>query len=91
MLAGDLDSLRSLLADDVVVMPENAPAVLGREAAETFYEALHESIDITAWSIPADDIEVQGNRALVRGPSSECVQCAGLRPAHTAHTGWICQ
>ena len=67
MLDGDLPTLKGMYSDDVVVMPSDEPAVIGKEAADAWYEAFHQSVDITAWSIPADDIEVINDSAIVRG------------------------
>ena len=44
-LAGDVDLLLSLYADDPVVMPQDQPVVVGKDAIRRLYEALFNDFD----------------------------------------------
>ena len=82
MLAGDLPTLIGMYSDEVVVMPSDESAVIGKEAADAWYEAFHQSVDITAWSIPADDIEVSTTLRLSAATALErsCLRQLNLSP-----------
>ncbi len=77
MLDGDLPALTGMYSDEVVVMPSDESAVIGKAAADAWYEAFDQNVDITAWSIPADDIEIIDDTAIVHGNGTATIVPSG--------------
>jgi uncharacterized protein (TIGR02246 family) len=77
MLEGDLVSLRALYTDDVVVMPMDERPIVGRQAVDEWYRAFHRNLKLTDWVIPADNLELIGDVALVRGTGTGTVVAQG--------------
>jgi ketosteroid isomerase-like protein len=63
IVAGDFDKIRSLMGDDIVLMPTEAQAANGLDAAMQFME---EGPGIEG-SINPEQVEGSGNLAYVRG------------------------
>ena len=80
MLEGDLPALAEMYTAEVVVMPADEPTVVGKEAVDAWYQTFHGNIDITAWSIPADVIEIEGDAAIVRGRGTGTIVPGGAGP-----------
>ncbi len=49
-LAGDVDALLALYADDPVLLPQGQPAVIGRDAIRSLYQAVLQDFDFTSES-----------------------------------------
>ncbi len=60
----DFDPLVERLTDDVVVMPPDEPAVIGKAAAAEFFEAFPV---ITQFSAPIESADGRADHAAVRG------------------------
>lgn len=72
-LVRDWDSLAALLTDDVVLLPPDAPAVVGKAAARAFLEAFPPIAAFTATVIAA---EGQPELAWARGSFAMTVEAA---------------
>ncbi len=59
-LAGDVDALLSLYADDPVLMPQGQPAVSGKDAIRPLYEAVLREVAITSEGTLMD-VEASGD------------------------------
>jgi uncharacterized protein (TIGR02246 family) len=65
-LAGDVDALLSLFADDVALMPAGQPAVLGKEAIRPLYESVFREYFIQSES-KVVEIEASGSLGYLWG------------------------
>lgn len=66
-LAGDWDAWGKTLATDVVYMPPNQPALLGREAVVAFGKSFPK---LTRLSVTPEDVTGRGDLAYARGKYS---------------------
>ena len=64
VLASQFDDWGKLLAKDVVVMPPNEPAVVGRDAAVAWGKAYPH---ITSFTVSVDEVAGRGDLAYARG------------------------
>jgi ketosteroid isomerase-like protein len=70
--AADLEPMLAGCAEDAVLMPPEAPAVVGKEALRTAWtEFLSQNSSV--WELEIEDIEISGDLAFVRGKGSESV------------------
>ncbi len=63
---GDLDSLMSVYADDVIMLPPNRPALVGKAAVQAMWEETLADFAIEV-SVNIEEVEVASNRAFERG------------------------
>ena len=63
---GDLDSLMSAYADDVISLPPNQPALVGKAAVQTMWEQTLTDFAIQV-SVNVEEVEVAGSWAFERG------------------------
>ena len=63
---GDLDSLMSAYADDVISLPPNQPALVGKAAVQTMWEQALTDFAIEV-SVNVEEVEVAGSWAFERG------------------------
>jgi len=64
-LAGDADALLSLYADEPVLMPQDQPVVIGKDAIRPLYEAVLKEMDFQSeWTI--EEIVVSGDLGYFR-------------------------
>lgn len=66
MRAGNVDGFMAMYADDVVLMPPNAPAFNGRAAVRQYWGGMLAAGSSDVDLIP-DDIQVSGDVAIERG------------------------
>jgi uncharacterized protein (TIGR02246 family) len=59
-LAGDVDALLALYADDPVLLPQGQPAVTGRDAIRSLYEAVLREVHFTSESI-LNEVDASGD------------------------------
>lgn len=70
-VAEDIDALMALHTDDVISMPPNRPAIVGKEALQAYFERSFAVVDIVALEIGVEEIEIAGDLAYARGGFSE--------------------
>lgn len=63
--AGDAQALAGLFTEDAVLMPQNQPAVMGKEAILALYRSLFEEVAVTGTG-EVLEIQVAGDWAIVR-------------------------
>lgn len=78
MLEGDFASIISLYTDDVVIMPMDEPAVIGKQSVDDWYHNFHNKLTVNDWNIPAETVELKGDVALVRGNGTGEVSQDGM-------------
>ena len=64
-LPATIESLPSLYADDPVLMPQNQPAVVGREAIRSIYQSVFEKFTVKG-SGELLEVEVAGDWRMVQ-------------------------
>ena len=64
--AGDIDTVVSLVAEDVVIMPPNDTTIYGRDEFRAWWEEYYQYFRIVAWSESERDVTINGDFALER-------------------------
>ena len=65
--AGDMAAVLSRYADDAMVLPPNAPVLVGQPGVRNFYETLFQNFRVADVSFDADEIHTSGEWAFVQG------------------------
>lgn len=65
--SGDLDGLVALHTDDAIRMPPNEPAVIGKEAIRTRWQAFFDRYTTNNVTVSSEEIIVAGDWAFDRG------------------------
>lgn len=73
-LAGDWDRALEYVADDVVAMPANQPAIVGRAALREFVESV--DVTVTSLSMTPTRIDGRGDLAYAHGSYTETLSFA---------------
>lgn len=77
VMAKDWAALAALYAEDAIILPPNHPPVTGRVAIKTYFEGFP---PMSAFEVPALEIEGRGDIALVRGTYSLTISQEGAAP-----------
>jgi ketosteroid isomerase-like protein len=64
--SGNVDSVLAVLTDDVVIMPPNEPALVGKEAARSWYQNVIQQFEIEGTYTSASDLTINGDWAFER-------------------------
>jgi uncharacterized protein (TIGR02246 family) len=64
--AGNADSVLSVLTDDVVMMPPNEPAMVGKAAVRAWVESMYKQFRVQGTYTSASDLTVVGDWAFER-------------------------
>ncbi|MCI0551410.1 MAG: DUF4440 domain-containing protein [Anaerolineae bacterium] len=67
---GDLGGVMAYIADNVVQMPPNGPAIIGKKSLQAEWTQFLEQNN-NNWHPSIEDIQVSGNLAYIRGKSKE--------------------
>lgn len=81
-LSGDADTLLSLYADEPVLMPQDQPVVIGKDAIRPLYEAVLKEVDFQSeWNI--EEVVVSGDLGYFRSAYTlTATPKAGGEPMH---------
>jgi ketosteroid isomerase-like protein len=66
IISGDMDRYMRLLTDDAVLMPPNAPSVIGKESIRSWNQAMSKQFRIQAYTSVDDEVIVAGEWAFRR-------------------------
>ena len=83
MNARDLDRVMNGFSDDVVYMPPNQPALMGKNAVRSMWASLLREFAFEV-VVSTDDVEVIGDRAIERGTAIIKKTPARGEPAYDA-------
>jgi uncharacterized protein (TIGR02246 family) len=72
-MSGDIDGLLSYYTEDVVSMPPDLPALVGKDALRAYYEDAFSQISIEKLEMTPEEIHVAGDWAFSRGKFEETV------------------
>lgn len=76
-MSSDIDGLLGCYTDDVVSMPPDLPAVVGKEALRAYYEEAFAQMSIEALTLTPDETQIVGDWAFMRGRFEETVLPTG--------------
>ncbi len=66
---GDAAALADLFADDAILMPANQPALIGKEAIQSWIQTIFDQFTFK-WTASSEEVEVAGDWAFERSTST---------------------
>jgi ketosteroid isomerase-like protein len=94
IIAGDTESYVALIAEDAVLMPPNAPPVIGKDAIRSWNQTISKQFRIEGYTPAASPSTTQANsssfmngKLMVRGESPGIFGIAALRHGELRPTG----
>jgi ketosteroid isomerase-like protein len=83
IMAGDTESYVALIADDAVLMPPNAPPVIGKDAIRSWNQVMSQRFRMQAYKPLNDEVILAGKWAFRRATADwTLVPVAGGEPMH---------
>jgi len=76
-MSGDVEGLLACYSDDVVSMPPDLPAIVGKDALRAYYEEAFSQLSIESLEMTAAETHVAGDWAFSRGKFEETVTPSG--------------
>lgn len=64
--SGNVEDMLSVFTDDLVIMPPNEPAVVGKEAARSWFQTMVQQFKIEGTYTSASDLTINGDWAFER-------------------------
>jgi uncharacterized protein (TIGR02246 family) len=83
IIAGDTEGYLALVADDAVLMPPNAPPVIGKDAIRSWNQAMSKQFRFQAYTPMDDEVVLAGKWAFRRAIAKWTLRpTAGGEPIH---------
>jgi len=79
-MSGDVEGLLACHTDDVVSMPPDLPALVGKDALRAYYEDAFSQLSIEALKMTPEETQIAGDWAFSRGKFEETVVPTGGDP-----------
>jgi len=76
-MSGDVEGLLACYTDDVVSMPPDLPAMVGKDALRTYYQEAFSQLSIEALEMTAEETHLAGDWAFSRGKFEETIAPSG--------------
>lgn len=83
IIAGDTESYVALIADDAVLMPPNAPPIIGKEAIRSWNQAISQQFRMQGYTPVDNEVVLAGKWAFRRATADwTLAPLAGGHPVH---------